>query len=325
MKKSNFVLVGMVIGMQGAPALANKIYVARGGTNGVIERVNLDGSGLETLVNGAVEEFKDISLDLAGGKMYFTYSVVGGPNNNRIRRANLDGTGVEDLIFAGAQIPNRITVSGGKMYWTQSPGIRRANLDGSGEETIITDADGFYGIEVIESLNKVYWISGPGLDTAIRRANLDGTNVETVVTVPSELPFGDLAVSALGKVYWSALILAGGNSLRSANLDGSGVALLTTTTNPIFCIDVDEDAGKLYWTNLGSGSGLQRANLDGSGIQNVLAGSDNNPFTSLTLDFESLGNAPAVSTWGVVCLGLLMASAGTLLLRRRNLALSVAA
>jgi hypothetical protein len=66
--------------------------------NGVIQRANLDGSGVETLVDyndGLNPDYAPVflALDVAGGKMY--WSSVGQAG---IRRANLDGSNIELVV-----------------------------------------------------------------------------------------------------------------------------------------------------------------------------------------------------------------------------------
>ena len=59
---------------------------------GLIERANFDGSGLETLLTGQFGA-EGIALDIEDGKMYWAASGQGS-----LRRANLNGTGVETLV-----------------------------------------------------------------------------------------------------------------------------------------------------------------------------------------------------------------------------------
>jgi hypothetical protein len=79
------------------------MYWTNQGSN-FIRRANLDGTGQETLVSGAISPF-GIALDLAGGQMYSTNTGL----LDDIRRANLDGTGqpgdrpVQDLIAVDRQ------------------------------------------------------------------------------------------------------------------------------------------------------------------------------------------------------------------------------
>ncbi len=79
---------------------ARKIYWAGGWDTegaGVIQRANLDGSDVQTLVDGVTLDIADngigLCLDIPAGKMYWNNSRAG-----MIQRANLDGTDVEPVI-----------------------------------------------------------------------------------------------------------------------------------------------------------------------------------------------------------------------------------
>ena len=56
-----------------------------------IQRANLDGSNIETLVSIEDSGLRGITLDMAGGKIYWTRS-------GNIQRANLDGSNIETLV-----------------------------------------------------------------------------------------------------------------------------------------------------------------------------------------------------------------------------------
>ena len=103
---------------------------------GKIQRSNLDGSGVETLVTTGSGAPVGIALDVAGGKMYWVDS-----GTEKIQRSNLDGSGVENLVTTGLGTPRGIAldVAGGKMYWTDwgTEKIQRSNLDGSGVENLV--------------------------------------------------------------------------------------------------------------------------------------------------------------------------------------------
>jgi len=160
---------------------------------GSIQRANVDGSGVQTLVTRLIGP-EGLVLDVAGGHIYWTTAA------GSIQRANLDGTNIETLIPTGSGLitPRGIVldVAGGKMYWTDgfTGSIQCANLDGTNIETLI-NTDSPAGLALDIEAAKVYWATqNPG---SIRRANLDGTNIETLVTGLSR-PYGiALGISVL--------------------------------------------------------------------------------------------------------------------------------
>jgi len=116
---------------------------------GKIQRSDLDGSNVETLITG-IDEANGLAIDSVGGKIYWPDLATG-----KIQRANLDGSGVEDLVV-GVDTPTTIDLDflEGMMYWTDSADvgqlnrIERANLDGSDREVIVSG--GFpWGIAVV--------------------------------------------------------------------------------------------------------------------------------------------------------------------------------
>ena len=70
-----------------------------------IQRANLDGSQIETLVKTlgtqGASEF-ELTLDVSGGKMYWRHSKWDA-GTSKIRRANLNGSNVETLVESGFQ------------------------------------------------------------------------------------------------------------------------------------------------------------------------------------------------------------------------------
>ena len=91
-----------------------------------IQRLNLDGTNLETLLGG-LTGVRGLSIDSLAGKLYWTEA-----SPARLRRADLDGSNAEDLV-TGLFLPNGIAldVAGGKMYWTDGlTGVWRADLEG---------------------------------------------------------------------------------------------------------------------------------------------------------------------------------------------------
>ena len=202
-----------------------------------IQRANLDGTDVETLILGGNSIKEYIVLDIFGGKMYWTdWSQF---DVGKIQRANLDGSNVEDLVTGlGTGLRGiALDISGGKIYWADSARevlggttigqISRANLDGSNIEDLLS-IESVHGIALDIAGGKIYW-ANPGPDK-IQRANLDGSNLEDIV-VDLNQPFGIALDSLSGKVYW-ADNLAG--KIQRANLDGTNVEdLVTGLRHPI--------------------------------------------------------------------------------------------
>jgi DNA-binding beta-propeller fold protein YncE len=200
-----------------------KMYVAD--QNGRILRANLDGTGLEAVVTG-LGSARDIALDVAGLKMYWTDR-----GTQKIQRANLDGTDLEDLVSSGLVDPLGIAldIAGSKMYWTDfgTAKIQRANLNGTGVEDLVTAGLSIpNGIALDVAGGKMYW-TDQGTNK-IQRANLDGTGVEDLITAAATAdPFGITLDLQDGKMYWTDT--GDEKKIQRANLDGSGVEALITT------------------------------------------------------------------------------------------------
>jgi DNA-binding beta-propeller fold protein YncE len=114
---------------------SGKIYW-RTSQPGTIQRADLDGSNLETLIETATG-FSKIALDLMSRKIYWVVS----PS---ILRSNMDGSDEETFDLSPTEEDQLVGIAinpqEGKMYWTDfnTEKIKRANLDGSNIEDVIT-------------------------------------------------------------------------------------------------------------------------------------------------------------------------------------------
>ena len=221
---------------------------------GEIQRSNLDGSQVQTIVSG-LESPEGIALDVGSGKVYWT-------EQRGVKRSNLDGSQIESLGTAsGSDIA--LDVTEGKTYlayWTEK--IYRTGLGGSPVETLVNEAGASEVIALDLSRGKMYWGGWRGEE--IRRANLDGSQIETIVTGVEAAQ--DLAVDeAGGKLYWASRA-----GVQRANLDGSQVETLFTVSS--YGIALDLAAGKIYWSEWQIEERIRRANLDGSQIQTIVTG-----------------------------------------------------
>ncbi len=238
-----------------------------------IQRINLDGTGVETILDARNRRFQGATVDPVAGKIYWTETTTGIAG---IRRANLDGDR-EELLVAGIYQDIAVDSAGGKMYWADQDAnrISRANLDGSGIETLVT------GITpsklALDRLSgKLYWVDVNTI--TIQRANLDGTGVETVVSGEA---IAGIAVDSSGrKLYWIQFSSADHSwRLQRAGVDGSNVEVLVTGIFGGAAIALDIAAGKMYWDQWDTDGfnfwyWIARANLDGSDQEVVLSTSE---------------------------------------------------
>lgn len=299
-----------------APAQAQKMYWSDRGS-GKIQRANLDGTGLEDLVDTSVIDPVSIALDVLGGKLYWTEA---SPADFMISRANLDGTNLEFLI-TGLVEPSGITLDAiaGKLYWTDvgTGKISRINLDGAnpeGAEDLVYDPS----LDPIElaldvANGKMYWTGSTPGGSKIFRANLDGSSMQVLVT--GLVSASGIALDTIqGKMYWTD---RGASKIQRANLDGSQVEDFITTglIEPVR-IALDLIVRQIYWTEAAPGDFMIfRANLDGPG-GNALVTGLSSP-SGIALQLPAGPPIPAASAMGLIALTVMILVGGVFVLRRR--------
>ena len=247
-----------------------------------IQRAEVGVPGTDDLVIGFSEP-AGVAVDSSDGRVYWVDRGVGS-----IQRSRIDGSEVEQVLtgldfvdlVGGRQLVGgweiALDVTGGKMYWSSLgldgsevvSKIQRANLDGSNIEELANAPVGAIGIALDVANSKVYWT----VDDKIQRANLDGSSPEDVLTGVSSPLAIDLDVPS-GKMYWTEPGLDG-VAIRRANLDGTGIETLVTSSGLTFPfgIALDPDHGKMYWTQCEQADcAIRRANLDGSDIEELLS------------------------------------------------------
>ena len=261
-----------------------------------IQRANLDGSNIETLVT----EGKPSGpiLDVGGGKMYWTDWDLG-----KIQRANLDGSNIETLVTEGEPTSLTLDAFGKKMYWRDRIGIQCANFDGSNIETLVK---GVFPSELILDVGggKMYWTINISDSNGFRKsriqcANLDGSNIKTLVTEDFIHEF-TLDVGG-GKMYWESYHNRQRYRIHRANLDGSNIEVIVTGTGvqtftlipsqttrvpPTKTVHVHVDATDrppMYWIDTQAGTYAATLHrLVDAEVEHLLPSVQN--VTSLTLD-----------------------------------------
>ena len=263
-----------------SPLVQGKIHWTSYAGEGRIQRANLDGTQVETLVTGeqAPDSWSQLALDVAAGTLYWT-------TRRGILRATLGRTQIE-MVVPDAEV-FALDLVGRKLYWTEDGAILWANLDGSQVATFLAADPLLPPISrpnlVVDPVGrKLYWmdflpgpLNRPGFPR-MQRANLDGPQVTTLFTMSNQ-HYWDVEVFAVdganGKFYWID------NGVYRANLDdGSHVENLVPRTGYGTGLVLDLDGGKMYWTLWDArkpyDEGLYRANLDGSQVEALVTGID---------------------------------------------------
>jgi hypothetical protein len=168
-------------------------YTATHTTITQIFSANLDGTGVQTVVNPTSGNIEGIALDPLRGKLYWA------DEGNAIHVANLDGSGqsIFKTLPSGAfPFDVESDPANGKLYWDQySPGnnanrlIRSANLDGSGsiQDLVSASPNRFQNGFDFDTINqKLYYAlqpeSGGGTNLGLYQANADGTGQQIVLS-----------------------------------------------------------------------------------------------------------------------------------------------
>ena len=167
---------------------------ARPNGRGNIQRSKLDGSVFHwnyiDNLSPALSSPRDIALDVAGGKVYWTEDITDadtGKETIRIRRANTSGNQNVEVVREISGVPRGLAVDSakGNLYLANTRGVRgniqRLKIDGSRfhwNYIHIDKADSPQGVALDIAGGKVYWTEAGG----IRRADLNGSNRQDVAT-----------------------------------------------------------------------------------------------------------------------------------------------
>ncbi|TXE07207.1 choice-of-anchor D domain-containing protein [Seonamhaeicola algicola] len=211
-----------------------------------IYRKNLSGSVEEKIYTSLNStSIYGIAVDEANSKVYWA-------EYETIKRSNLDGSSVETIINQSTDVYFRnVAIGGSKLYWAEryyntsnfsnTYYIKRSNLDGTSTETLhseyvpsgqlyVNELGTIYGMQVDATNNVLYWASSSA--DGIFKKNSDGTG--SVVKILNDTyvksPRGLAIDVANNKLFWTDSDSSFDN-LRSANLDGSNVTVLSTTSD----------------------------------------------------------------------------------------------
>ncbi|XP_064634178.1 low-density lipoprotein receptor-related protein 4-like isoform X2 [Lineus longissimus] len=165
----------------------------------VIRRANLNGTGMETVIDSGLTTADGIAVDYIARNLYWTDT-----GRNVIEVSRLDGTSRRTLIDSGLDQPRAIALfpKKGLMFWTDwgtPPKIERAYLDGSHRKSLIDTELGWpNGLAVDADAKRLYWADA-NLDR-IETSDLNGKNRVQLIQQVTH-PFG---LTVFGNyVYWT--------------------------------------------------------------------------------------------------------------------------
>jgi hypothetical protein len=252
-------------------AQGGKMYWTTAGlwSGDTIQRANLDGSDIETLIETTV---RAIALDPSEGWLYWaTY--------NSIERISVDGTQREVILDSVQTRTLALDARLRKLYWTEDPTesggmhtIKRSNLDGSGIETVETMSSGPSELLVDQSTGKLYWMRSTGQQCpaiCIGRASPHGVEV----LVNHDLGWGPF--SAIDERNQRLFIGLYNYSDPAQNAIIHRYGLIDESVDTIelpvdsYRTSLSIVGDHLYWTDELL-SGIYRSRLDGTGTEPLI-------------------------------------------------------
>ena len=195
--------------------VSGKIFLADT-DNGKIWRMNMNGSGLETIASGFADPFS-IVVDHRAKKLYWSNT------DGTIAKSNFDGSDlVRELVkIDGGDIRGlAVNSKTGDLYFMdyESEVLFKSKSDGSGIQELDNNAYGF-SIFVDEVNDKIYYDSRS--KRGIMRANLDGTNASLFINTGSTSSYRVYGINIdyeQEKIYWSQYYT---DDIMRMNLDGT--------------------------------------------------------------------------------------------------------
>jgi hypothetical protein len=227
---------GVAVDVAGGKVYWTNMGSLLGTGGGSLQRANLDGSDVETIVPaGMAQTPKQMQLDLVNGKLYFCDR-----EGAKVWRANLDGSGLETIVSGhgfNQLVGVALDVAAGKFYFSDRNNrkILRANIEMPAGETganrtdieeMLVFGSGAMPIDLdIDHENDLlYWtdrqlatVNRAGLEIPAGQTAMNRSDAETLVTGATEAIGLSLDV-ANNKMYFSEL----GGQVSEAALDGSG-------------------------------------------------------------------------------------------------------
>jgi hypothetical protein len=236
-------IIALDVGLSGPTPGFNVGQIVEFSADGKLQRVLVKDQALPD----------GLAIDAAAKRMFWTNMGVPGKDDGAVYSANLDGSDIKTIVAPGrTNTPKQLALdqSAHKVYFSDREGLRvfRCNYDGSGLEIIIQTGDyqqpghmqdatkWCVGIAVAPRFGKFYWTQkGP-------------------------------SKSGEGRIFCADIDMPQG---QTATTRDDIRCLLEDLPEPID-LEVDEESGRLYWTDRGElpfGNSLNRVSLNKTGSE----------------------------------------------------------
>ncbi len=227
----------------------------------------------KTVFTALINEHEPVPASIGITTLQDSYGMVIDTVNNKLYMSDygadkifvsdLDGKNFKEFR-SGIGDPNGLAIDyeNNHLYWDTGNGIRRGNLDddnlGQFEDFVTGQPNDPEGLS-IDPVNKtLYWNN---YDGGVWMKKLDGTGEKEIVAGGQ----GGGSIIVVGdRIFFDEYMASNDIYLKSANLDGTGVATVATSiTRLVYGIAYDKYEDKIYWVDRNK-STIMRANLDGS-------------------------------------------------------------
>lgn len=235
---------------------------------GLVQRANLDGSDLETLIDTGSTNLRGIAIDVARDRLYYADNGA-----DTISRASLGGDGVV-VIVEGLGFPADVDLDGvgQKLYWCdqQRSVIERSNLDGSERETVIETPSPYY-LDLDVPGGRLFW--GDFLAGNISYVPIAGGAPVNAFTGQPRVRGVKLDLQR-GEMVWCN---RQSNHVQKRKIDGGPVTTVIGSLDTPHGLVIDPVARKAYWCDTGTdnhnegGRAINRTDLDGKGVLETVA------------------------------------------------------